>query len=123
MLVTPVYTQFFRCLTLLAAGLIGSFSAPVQAAELTAREAYALGQICSYCHARTGTTAPIIADTQQWQRRAENGFEALVHNTVVGIGNMPPLGTCGYCTETEIRNLVKVISGLTPEALPQNSTP
>ena len=89
----------------------------VQAEELTSRESLAYTQICAYCHARAETSAPVMGDTAEWRRRAtatEGGFEGLVRNTIVGIGNMPPLGTCGYCTETEIRNLVATMSGLAP---------
>jgi cytochrome c5 len=61
-----------------------------------------------------------MGDIADWQRRAarvEGGFEGLVRNTIVGVGNMPPLGTCGYCTESEIRNLVATMSGLDSSVL------
>jgi cytochrome c5 len=94
-----------------------ALTASTQAVELTSRESHAYTQICAYCHARAETSAPVMGDAAEWQRRAaetEGGFEGLVRNTIVGIGNMPPLGTCGYCTETEIRNLVATMSGLAP---------
>ena len=99
------------------AWLLFTLTASAQAAELTSRESLAYTQICAYCHARAETGAPVMGDTAEWRRRAaitEDGFEGLVRNTIVGIGNMPPLGTCGYCTETEIRNLVATMSGLAP---------
>lgn len=86
------------------------------AAELTKREAHAFGQICAYCHARPETSAPVMGDETQWQQRGAKGFEALVQNTIMGVGNMPALGTCGYCTESEIRKLVEVISGINDPA-------
>ena len=100
-----------------AVSLLLALSASTQAVELSPRESHAYTQICAYCHARAETSAPVMGDTAEWQRRAtatEGGFEGLVRNTIVGIGNMPPLGTCGYCTETEIRNLVATMSGLAP---------
>ena len=102
---------------ILAAWVLLALTASTQAVELTPRESHAYTQICAYCHARAETSAPVMGDTAEWQRRAaetEDGFEGLVRNTIVGIGNMPPLGTCGYCTETEIRNLVATMSGLAP---------
>ncbi|MDC3409558.1 c-type cytochrome [bacterium] len=102
-----------------AASLLLAFTASTQAVELTPRESHAYTQICAYCHARAETSAPVMGDSAEWQRRAaetDDGFEGLVRNTIVGIGNMPPLGTCGYCTETEIRNLVATLSGLAPSA-------
>ncbi len=98
-----------------AVSLLLVFTASSQAVELSLRESHAYTQICAYCHARAETSAPVMGDAVEWQRRAaetEGGFEGLVRNTIVGIGNMPPLGTCGYCTETEIRNLVATMSGL-----------
>jgi cytochrome c5 len=100
-----------------AAWVLLALTASTQAVELTSRESRAYTQICAYCHARAETSAPVMGDAAEWQRRAaetEGGFEGLVRNTIVGIGNMPPLGTCGYCTETEIRNLVATMSGLAP---------
>jgi len=103
-----------------AAWVLLGLTANTQAVELTPRESHAYTQICAYCHARAETSAPVMGDSAEWQRRAaetDGGFEGLVRNTIVGIGNMPPLGTCGYCTETEIRNLVATMSGLAPSAL------
>ena len=103
-----------------AAWVLLGLTANTQAVELTPRESHAYTQICAYCHARAETSAPVMGDSAEWQRRAaetDGGFEGLVRNTIVGIGNMPPLGTCGYCTETEIRNLVAIMSGLAPSAL------
>jgi cytochrome c5 len=100
-----------------------AMGAKAQAAELSARESYTLGQICAYCHARSETTSPVMGDREEWQRRAVNGFEGLVTNTIVGVGNMPPLGTCGYCTEAEIRNIVAAMTGIAPSALPQRDAP
>jgi cytochrome c5 len=105
------YMKVFAMWVLLAS------TASTQAVELTTRESHAYTQICAYCHARAETSAPVMGDTAEWRRRAaetEGGFEGLVRNTIVGIGNMPPLGTCGYCTEAEIRNLVATMSGLAP---------
>ncbi len=85
------------------------------AVELTARENAVFGQICARCHARPDIGVPLIGDAAEWQRRGAAGFEQMVRNTIVGAGDMPPLGTCAFCTETEIRNLVQLLSGLSPE--------
>lgn len=103
--------------------LVAAFGAAASTQQLSPRETYTLGQICAHCHARKGTAAPMMGDSEAWRQRTSQGFEVLVKNTILGVGNMPPLGTCGFCTEQEIRNLVAVMSGVAPEPTASEPTP
>jgi len=78
--------------------------------EWSSREAYVLGQVCAQCHARPGIDAPQMGDEDEWAPRRAAGFERLLANTIDGYGGMPPLGTCSFCTEEELRRLVSIIS-------------
>ncbi len=101
--------QMFRSMSSV---VIGLFATNSWAVDLSPREAQVLAVICAECHSRAETTAPVMGDTNMWRERNAQGFEVLVRNTVLGKGSMPPLGTCGYCTEAEIRHLVEALSGL-----------
>jgi len=80
--------------------------------ELTKREGYVLAQICAPCHARPGIGAPQIGDEAAWGPRRAAGFERLLTNTIEGYLGMPPLGTCSFCTEEELRRLVAILSSM-----------
>ncbi len=79
--------------------------------ELTGRESHALGQICLRCHAQPNVAAPLIGDVDAWRPRVSQGLDVMLEKTVLGYGEMPPLGTCGYCSEDELRTLIRVVSG------------
>ena len=83
----------------------------VQARGLGLREARIFGQVCAQCHLRPGIGVPLLGDAAAWEARRAKGFEVLVANTVVGFGDMPPLGTCSHCTESELRQLVAYLVG------------
>lgn len=83
--------------------------------EWSSREAYVLARICAQCHARPGIDAPQIGDEAEWELRRAAGFERLLVNTIDGYGGMPPLGTCSFCTEEELRRLVSIMSGVASE--------
>lgn len=90
---------------------IGSLAAPASSAKLTNRESLVLGGVCAHCHAQPGIGVPQVGDEAEWKRRREKGLEALIANTINGAGNMPPLGTCSFCSEEELRRLVALLSG------------
>lgn len=101
--------------SVVAVGLEGAAEREVKS-ELTSREVLVLGQICAHCHARPGDGVPQIGDAAEWARRREQGFEALVVHTIEGAGNMPPLGTCSFCSEDELRRLVAVVAGFSMDS-------
>ncbi len=77
----------------------------------SARSARIFEQVCAHCHARP-EIAPILGDAVEWQLRAEKGFESLLLNTVTGVRGMPPLGSCAFCSEADLRALITLLSGL-----------
>ena len=105
LLVTPL---------VLALGLAGARSSDANEG-LNERQSRALAQVCAQCHLTPGLGAPMPGDETEWAPRREKGFDALVRNTVLGLGNMPPLGTCGFCSEADFRALVSFLSGMPDE--------
>jgi cytochrome c5 len=69
-------------------------------------------QACAHCHLVPGLGVPVVGDEAAWEERRQRGFESMLANTVNGVRNMPPLGTCGACTEDDLRRLVAFLAGL-----------
>jgi cytochrome c5 len=104
----PVIREFRRKLGIAAALLAALVLAPAAApAEpLDARLAQVYTQVCATCHQRPETGAPLTGDPAAWRTAAAAGREAMLANTVAGVRGMPPLGTCGFCTEDDLRRLI-----------------
>ena len=67
---------------------------------------------CASCHARPGIGAPLTGVDDDWRERREQGMDALLVHTVDGYRGMPPLGTCGLCSEDDFRLLIRYMAGL-----------
>jgi cytochrome c5 len=67
---------------------------------------------CATCHARSGIGAPVTGVEADWRERREQGLDALLVHTVDGYRGMPPLGTCGLCSEDDLRELIRYMAGL-----------
>jgi len=91
---------------------------PAPAPLLSERETYVLGAICGRCHVRPGIAVPLVGDAAEWDVRRRQGLEVLVQHTVLGVRGMPPLGTCGFCGEDELRRLAAFMAGLPLPAEP-----
>jgi len=63
---------------------------------------------CASCHQAGLVGAPIVGDQANWALRLKqpNGIKALVRNAIFGLNNMPPKGTCGTCSNAQIRAVV-----------------
>lgn len=81
-------------------------------AGLSERETRVFQQICAQCHAQPGLGVPVIGDEAEWQLRRAKGIDRLLANTIEGWLDMPPLGTCSFCSEQELRRLVAFLAGL-----------
>lgn len=80
---------------------------PAAGAEpLDARLTRIYAQVCAACHQRPETGAPLTGDPEAWRASDAAGREAMLANAVDGLRGMPPLGTCGFCTEDELRRLI-----------------
>ena len=64
---------------------------------------------CFACHSTGAAGAPRVApgNALEWAPRLEKGLDAVVENTVNGMGTMPPKGLCFDCTPEELRAIVE----------------
>ena len=62
---------------------------------------------CVACHTSGVLGAPKLHDAADWQPRLdEKGYDQVWKNAVVGINAMPAMGTCGSCTEDDIKSAI-----------------
>ena len=66
-----------------------------------------LDQYCNVCHLTGWNGAPLNGDANDWQPRLSTGFDSLIKNARQGINNMPPMGTCQDCTDTELEAAIR----------------
>ncbi len=59
---------------------------------------------CTACHAGGVLGAPKTHDAADWQPRLDDkGYDQVWKNAITGINAMPPKGTCGDCSDDEIK--------------------
>jgi len=91
------------------AALLASPASESEDAPLGARQAEIFQLVCAQCHARPGIGVPQVGDAAAWRERAAQGEERLLANTIAGLRGMPPLGTCSFCTEEDLRLLIRFL--------------
>lgn len=63
---------------------------------------------CVACHASGVLGAPKKGDLVAWQTRIdEKTFDTVWQNAINGIGGMPPMGTCGDCSNDDIKAAIE----------------
>lgn len=67
---------------------------------------------CALCHITGEAGAPVVGDTIEWQRRLQQGEEAILNNVLEGFNSMPPLGYCMACEISDFRAMVAYMAGL-----------
>lgn len=69
---------------------------------------------CTVCHSGIMPNAPVIGDTAAWTERAqkEGGLDGLLAKAITGINAMPPKGTCGDCSDEDLKGAIQKMSGL-----------
>ncbi|MFP3516137.1 c-type cytochrome [Pseudomonas sp. SIMBA_077] len=69
---------------------------------------------CTACHSIGLLEAPKIGDTAAWKARAdkEGGLDGLLAKAITGLNAMPPKGTCGECSDAELKAAIQKMSGL-----------
>lgn len=82
---------------------------PVRVAQL-------YGQACASCHENAVHGAPKPGDRALWDPRLGEGIEKLYRSTIKGIGEMPPRGGCGDCTDGDLMSLVDMMAAPPPSA-------
>ncbi len=97
---------------LLALCACGAEREPSASIALSDENARTYQAACATCHARPGIGAPLAGVDSDWRERREKGIDGLLVSTVNGLGGMPPLGTCGLCSESDFRVLIRYMAGL-----------
>jgi cytochrome c5 len=74
---------------------------------------------CAGCHDKTTQGAPMPGDDIEWGLRARQGMNVLMQHTIEGYKKelMPPRGSCGNCSDAELKAAVIYmleVSGVTP---------
>ena len=69
---------------------------------------------CVACHGAGVLGAPKMQVAVDWQPRLdERGFDMLLENAINGYNAMPPKGTCGDCSDDEIKAAIEyMIEGI-----------
>ena len=72
------------------------------------------GKFCTACHGSGLLNAPKSGDKAAWSARADaaGGLDGLLKHAISGINAMPPKGTCGNCTDDELKAAIQHMSGL-----------
>nr|WP_240612800.1 c-type cytochrome [Alteromonas flava] len=61
-------------------------------------------QACVACHGSGVLGAPKLQVAADWQPRLdEKGYDTVWENAINGINAMPPMGTCGDCSNDDIK--------------------
>lgn len=73
-----------------------------------------IAKSCNVCHGTGLLDAPKVGDSADWTARSEavGGLDGLLATSIAGKGAMPPMGTCSDCTDDELMDAIKVMSGL-----------
>ncbi len=86
----------------------GNCAAPAPAVAAGPRTGDAVyNGACVACHSAGVAGAPKMGDKAAWAPRLAQGEDTLVTHAINGIRSMPPRGTCGNCSDQEIRNAVE----------------
>lgn len=90
--------------THVGAGYPGAVSAdPERVGQLWARS-------CALCHIDGNGGAPVVGDVDAWRPRLAQGREVLLHRTLQGHNNMPPLGYCMACETADFETLIDLMT-------------
>lgn len=61
---------------------------------------------CAACHGTGAAGAPKVGDAAAWAPRIAQGNDTLYSRALNGINMMPPRGTCGACSDDDIKAIV-----------------
>ena len=62
---------------------------------------------CMACHGTGVAGAPKVGDKAAWSSRAAKGIDSLLANAIKGLNAMPPKGTCGACSDEELKGAIQ----------------
>lgn len=89
----------------------GAVAASDSAGPRSGAEIY--NKACVACHSVGVLGAPKFQDSGDWSPRLEKGFDVVWKNAINGVGAMPPMGTCGDCSDDDIKAAIEhMIEGI-----------
>lgn len=62
---------------------------------------------CFACHGTGAAGAPMLGDAAAWGPRASKGVSALLNSAINGLNAMPPRGTCGNCSDDDLKAAIE----------------
>lgn len=65
--------------------------------------------VCAACHGTGAAGAPKVGDAASWSPRIAQGNDTLYKHALGGLNMMPPKGTCGDCSEDDIKAVVDLM--------------
>jgi len=73
-----------------------------------------VAKYCNACHGIGVLGAPKVGDAAAWQTRADakGGLDGLLQSAISGLNAMPPKGTCGDCSDDDLKAAISEMSGL-----------
>ncbi len=70
--------------------------------------------VCTACHGTGAAGAPKFGDKAAWAPRIKQGMDTLFSHATQGFagktGVMPPRGTCGNCSDSEIKGAIEYMT-------------
>lgn len=88
-------------------GTVSLSNADASATPATARSGdVVFNAACVACHGTGVAGAPKLGDKSLWKARIAQGQDTLYKHALLGLNAMPPKGTCGNCSEDEIKHAV-----------------
>lgn len=64
---------------------------------------------CFACHDTGAAGAPKMGDAAAWGPRIDKGMDTLLNHAINGFNAMPPRGTCGNCSDDELKAAIEYI--------------
>jgi cytochrome c5 len=86
---------------------IAGAQAEVAAASGPRSGADVYGKSCVACHGGGIMGAPKLGDATDWSQRLSQGMETVLSHAINGFNAMPPKGTCGNCSDAEIKAAIE----------------
>lgn len=65
--------------------------------------------VCAACHGTGAAGAPKVGDAAAWGPRIAQGNDTLYKHASSGFNMMPPKGTCGDCSDDDIKAVVDLM--------------
>ena len=62
---------------------------------------------CFACHGTGAAGAPKLGDAAAWAPRISQGMDTLLNNAINGLRAMPPRGTCGNCSDDDLKAAIE----------------